>query len=93
MGYELRDSFAISVTDICDDIELETHLQLIHEEIFAPKSATNWWCKTRKTFPPSLLIQFKFNWFYLRDYSFRICMEISFCNDFLVVFQFSEVPE
>ena len=48
--YELRDSFAILATDICDDVEVETHLQSIHEEIFAPKSATNWWYKTRKPF-------------------------------------------
>ena len=46
--YELRDSFAASITDICDDVELETHLQLTHEEIFAPKSAKNWWCKNKK---------------------------------------------
>ena len=45
--YELRDSFANPVTDICDDVEWETHHQSIHEEIFAPKSATNWWCKTK----------------------------------------------
>ena len=46
--YELRNSYAILVTDIYDDVELETHLQLIHEEIFAPKWAINLWCKTRK---------------------------------------------
>ena len=48
--YELRDSYAILVTDICDGVELEAHLQSIHEEIFAPKSATNWWYKTRKPY-------------------------------------------
>ena len=46
--YELRNSFAISVTHICDDVELENYLHLIYEEIFAPKSATNWWRNTTK---------------------------------------------
>ena len=46
--YGLRESVVISLTDIRDDVELETGLQLIHEEIFAPKAATNWWRKTRK---------------------------------------------
>ena len=35
IGYEIWNSFAISVTDIFDDVELLTHLQLIHEDIFA----------------------------------------------------------
>ena len=50
--YQLHDSFAFSVTDICDDVEVETHLQLIREKIYAPKSSTNWWCKTRKPVNP-----------------------------------------
>ena len=37
---ELRHSLENLVTDICDDFELEIHLQSTHEEIFAPKSPT-----------------------------------------------------